>query len=145
VILLDPNGHFLLFLSHFEPGSDLPPRWVFPGGGLEPGETELEGIRRELHEETGLLVEASKFSNLGIQLEHEMEDKRKHDTGTAHFFELQVPAQFEPSKEFWTQDEHRDTVTHRWWSYEEILIEDPWIGPDGAIDLLHNRFGNPEA
>jgi len=30
--------------------------WVPPGGRVEPGETPREGARRELHEETGLLV-----------------------------------------------------------------------------------------
>lgn len=30
--------------------------WDFPGGGLEPGETVMDGLTREVREETGLSV-----------------------------------------------------------------------------------------
>ena len=33
--------------------------WMIPGGGLEPGETEVECCIREVREETGLIVSAS--------------------------------------------------------------------------------------
>jgi 8-oxo-dGTP pyrophosphatase MutT (NUDIX family) len=31
--------------------------WELPGGNLDPGESELDGLLREVHEETGLRVE----------------------------------------------------------------------------------------
>ena len=140
-LILDPANNFLLFLSHFDPGSGLEPRWVFPGGGLEPEETLLEGIIREIHEETGMLVDSRKLRDLEHVIHHKMEDQRIHQTGEAHFFELTVESQFEPRKEFWTESEHRDTVMHRWWSMAEVMDEDPWIGPDGAIEFLLERLG----
>ena len=33
--------------------------WAFPGGSLEPGESALEGARRELHEETAVVAGAT--------------------------------------------------------------------------------------
>jgi 8-oxo-dGTP pyrophosphatase MutT (NUDIX family) len=132
-----------MFLSHFDPGSGLPPQWVFPGGGLEKGEEPLDGVIREVFEETGKLFSEDAFIQL-TTIWHEMDDKRIHDTGEAHFFELRVSEHFEPSNIGWTENEHRDTVMHRWLSLSEILSEKLWIGPQGAIELLIERYGNQE-
>lgn len=139
-VILTPERKFLLFLSHFDPGSGLPPQWVFPGGGLESDETPLQGIVREVFEETGRLFEESQFEAF-TSIHHAMEDVRFHDSGLAHFFELKVPEAFEPSSDNWTENEHRDTVMHRWLTLEEIVSEKHWVGPDGAIEVLIERYG----
>ena len=43
-------------------------RWTLPGGGLDHGETVEDGLRRELHEETGLTVEGARL--LGVSSSH---------------------------------------------------------------------------
>ncbi len=142
-VILDPAGKLLLFLSHFDPGTDLPPQWVFPGGGLELNEEPLAGMVREVFEETGRRFAETDFQAIAT-LWHQMDDLRFHDTGEAHFFELQVSERFEPSSEFWTENEHRDTVLHRWVSVGEIVSEQLWLRPEGAIELLIERYGHQD-
>lgn len=56
VLLVDARGWVLMQLR----GADAPASpgvWSFPGGGIEDGEEPEEAARRELLEETGLLVD----------------------------------------------------------------------------------------
>ena len=50
-IVLDTADHILLVRFEFPGGT----RWALPGGGIEPGESNIEALRRELAEEVGLL------------------------------------------------------------------------------------------
>jgi 8-oxo-dGTP pyrophosphatase MutT (NUDIX family) len=39
VLLTDPNNRVFLLKTHFDPEVQLPPRWITPGGGIDPGES----------------------------------------------------------------------------------------------------------
>ncbi len=64
VTLVDPRGHVLM-QERDEQAPTAPEQWWFPGGGLEPGETPLEGAVRELQEETGIALDQDELVDLG--------------------------------------------------------------------------------
>lgn len=59
VWLSNEEGKILLVKSWF--GHQ---RWSLPGGGVEKGETLRQAARRELEEETGIILDEDKFSEL---------------------------------------------------------------------------------
>ena len=53
---IEKNGKFLL-VKRSEKEANYPGKWIFPGGKVEVGEDALQGLLREIKEETGLEVE----------------------------------------------------------------------------------------
>jgi mutator protein MutT len=53
--LIDGRGRVLI--AQRPPGKHLTGMWEFPGGKVEPGETPLDALRRELLEEVGIAIE----------------------------------------------------------------------------------------
>jgi len=55
--LIERDG--LVFVARRGPDSSLPLKWEFPGGKIEPGETAVEALCRELREELSVSVEVT--------------------------------------------------------------------------------------
>lgn len=53
-VLIDADGRLLI--AQRPAGKIAAGKWEFPGGKIEPGETALEALARELHEELGITV-----------------------------------------------------------------------------------------
>lgn len=97
------------------------PRWGFPGGAREPGETFAEAAIREAREETGLEIEIVRLAALGEWL------AREHNVFA--LFEARV-AGGEPSVQ-----PGEIAVELRWLTPEEADAVMPWY-PGGVRRLL---------
>jgi 8-oxo-dGTP diphosphatase len=56
VVAVITRDDMVLLVRRRRPEGDL--SWVFPGGAVEPGETEIQAVEREVREEAGLEVRA---------------------------------------------------------------------------------------
>jgi 8-oxo-dGTP diphosphatase len=66
-----PDGQLLLHTKSIYP----PGLYRLPSGGLKPGETVLEGLLREVREETGLSVEVDRFLGM-VEYEFRCRERR---------------------------------------------------------------------
>jgi len=137
VILLDDDSRVLLFLTK-APDTSGVARWLTPGGGVDAGESHHDAAVRELREETGLVID-----DLGEPVwSHDFVvqwDAADHDTGHAEFYTATVN-NFEPSSEFWTEDEKVDVLEYRWWSVAELLSTTDAYEPVELVDLVRRQL-----
>lgn len=121
VLLFDPDDRVLMFLQY---GKDraVPPRWITPGGGVDPGEDHDRAAIREVLEETGyeLATVPAPFAESDFD-----PDQRWHpyDEGHWAWYAIRVPASFEPARDGWTEEERSDVVDWRWMSARELETE----------------------
>lgn len=140
-LLLDPEGHLLLMLTHWDPGTGLPPRWLTPGGGIDPGETIESAGLRELFEETGLRLTTPQLGEVVGHIDFRMDwSEGRYETGRAHFFKITLQERPEISTAAWTRSEWRDIIDLRWWSVSEILNSSETFGPPGLVDLIKQHI-----
>ena len=75
--VIERDGHYLLTLR--PAGTHLEGHWEFPGGKCHPTETQIEALRRELHEELDIVAEVG-------ELVHSVTHAYPHQTIELHFY-----------------------------------------------------------
>ncbi len=138
LIVADEQDAVLLFLT-FGKSHDLPPRWITPGGGVDPGEDFRAAGVRELREETGFEIDA-----LGdpFRIVHAEVEQAWHPYELGHWawFALRT-GRFEPSDAGWMPDERVDIVASRWWTAAELEASGERYEPDDLPALIREGLG----
>jgi 8-oxo-dGTP pyrophosphatase MutT (NUDIX family) len=140
VLLRNPAGEVFMLLTHFDPEVGLPPRWLTPGGAIEPQEDVREAATRELLEETGISIKPEDLGEPVARISGKWvwADGENFHTFTDNFFELTVQ-DFVLDDSGWTQDERRDVLEYRWWTPEELSGTEELIGPPDLVTFICNR------
>lgn len=142
IILCKPNQQIFLLNTHFDPEVGLGPRWITPGGGIDPGESVQQAALRELYEETGLELNPEQLGEIVWQSEGRWDwgDGLNHHTYVDSFYlvdlELIGLSDFILDDSGWTTDEHRDVIEHRWWDLAELRASGESVGPPDLVSFL---------
>jgi double-stranded uracil-DNA glycosylase len=127
-VVLDAEGRLLLVRFRDPRGNVW---WAPPGGGIEPGETEEQALRRELWEEVGLVdfeLGPPVFENeLTFQWQRRLLSQRQR------FFAVRVEAH-EPAPQTALEEEGVDQL--RWWTPDELTNPPERLSPVELPELV---------
>ncbi|MDE3258468.1 MAG: NUDIX domain-containing protein [Gemmatimonadota bacterium] len=137
-VMLTPDRHVLLMRVQ-EPVSGIE-FWVTPGGGLEPGESDEDALRREVAEETG----ATRFSVDRLVLTRRVEFTWDHrDYSQREYFYRVQTDRFEPIMDGNpAQGEASAFREFRWWSIDDIGSSEETFSPRDLYSLLESLTRN---
>jgi len=128
-LLVTPDEQVLLVRFEF-PDATV---WSLPGGGLDPGETHLDALHRELIEEVGLRdpVVGPHVWNREHLIPHL---DGRWDGQRDRYYVVEAPQRFEPAPALsWEQLRAERLHELRWWRIDEIeratTVGDVWFSP----------------
>jgi 8-oxo-dGTP diphosphatase len=118
--VFNPDGQILL-LRRSRTDTRRPLDWDFPGGAIEPGEDFMDGMIREIAEETGMKIEKA---SLKLVYTGAAPYEPGHESVNRMLFITELPTNQEVKL-----------------SYEHDLYQ--WTDIESALQLFKHRFYNP--
>jgi TDG/mug DNA glycosylase family protein len=134
-VVLDEHDRVLLVRFEFPPWTG----WATPGGGVHPGETDEEALRRELTEEAGLSTLA-----LGplVWTRTHLFELGDWDGQAERYYLVRTPA-FEPSPRLTWEELNAEHVTAvRWWTLEELESSEAEFAPRRLPHLVRELLAH---
>jgi ADP-ribose pyrophosphatase YjhB (NUDIX family) len=133
VLLLDVADRVLLIHARDpeDPGHHW---WELPGGGLDEGESLVDAARREVTEESGIVLPA-----LGRELwvrESRFHYKGRDHHRVDHVFLARTPSTTPQAPLKPTENEKAGLIERRWWSAAELRECSDKLLPGNLADLL---------
>ena len=135
LLVINPARQVLLIrFQHKGDALDGRDYWATPGGGLEEGETFEAAAIRELHEETGLHIDAVGTSVAERSFPMMLPSGETVLSVERYFF---VRADGERlTRDGWTADETRVMTEHKWWSVAELQETAETVWPENLIQMM---------
>jgi 8-oxo-dGTP pyrophosphatase MutT (NUDIX family) len=132
VICLETSDRFLLL--HWRDPHDGHLIWEPPGGGLEPGESEVVAAGRELFEETGIVAELD--PSWSIEVERDFSWAGYRFAGPERFFAARFPdlPEFRPGA--LTDSESTTLLGHGWFRTDELAGLSPLLQPPELAQVV---------
>jgi 8-oxo-dGTP diphosphatase len=139
-VVLDPDDRIVLVRFQF-PDRQI---WATPGGGIEPGESEDDAIRRELSEELGL--DDVELGPVVWTREHIVPFTSGLWDGQSERYYLVRTGAFEPAPRLsWAELNAEHVTAIRWWTPAEVDASEELFAPRRLPELLRAllRHGAP--
>jgi 8-oxo-dGTP pyrophosphatase MutT (NUDIX family) len=136
VLLLDRHERLLLFqgIDPHEPG--LPPFWFTAGGGVEPGEEQVDAAVREVREETGIAVAPERLVGPVWLRRARFTFESVRYLGEEWFFLARPSGPVAVDTAGFNDVELRSVRCHRWWTTAELRATGDTVYPRQLAELL---------